>query len=71
MFPNVRAKLGYRNMTRLDLSDATGIKYQTLNAKLNGDSELTLADAVKIKRALKTDMPLEDLFDPNATDESA
>lgn len=65
MFPNIRAELGRRNMTRLDLSAETNIKYGTLISKLKGESEFTFAEAVDIKKALKTDMPLEELFEPD------
>ena len=51
MFPNIRAELGRRKMTRLDLSAETGIKYGTLISKLNGESEFTFAEAVGIKKA--------------------
>lgn len=62
MYPNVRAEMGRRNLTALVLSELTGIRYQTLTAKLKGDSELTIAEARKIKTALETDLPLEVLF---------
>ena len=39
MFPNIRAELGRRKMTKRDLSAETGIKYGTLISKLNGESE--------------------------------
>ena len=64
MYPNIRAELGLRNMTRLDLSAETGIKYGTLISKLNGESEFTFTEAVGIKKALKSKMPLEELFEP-------
>lgn len=65
MFPNIRAELGRRKMTKRDLSAETGIKYGTLISKLNGESEFTFTEAVGIKKALKTEMPLEDLFEPD------
>lgn len=70
MYPNIRVEMARRKMTRLELSDKSGIKYGTLNAKLNGDSEFTFAEAVSIKRALGTGMALEKLFEPDEPDES-
>lgn len=62
MYENVRVELARKNMTLVELSVATGIRYQTLSEKLRGNSELTLKEAVSIKNALGVDMPLEELF---------
>lgn len=62
MFPNVRAEMGRKNLTILALSNKTGIRYQTLTEKLKGKSDITIAEARKIKDALDTDLPLEELF---------
>ena len=62
MYENVRVELARRNMTLVELSEATGIRYQTLSEKLRGNSELLLREAVAIKNALGVDMPLEELF---------
>lgn len=62
MYENVRVELARKNMTLVELSVATGIRYQTLSEKLRGNSELTLKEAVSIKAALGVDMPLEELF---------
>ncbi len=62
MYPNVRAEMGRNNLTALALSKVTGIRYQTLTAKLKGDSEITIAEARKIKTALRTSLTLEELF---------
>lgn len=62
MYVNVKAELARKNMTIVDLSNATGIRYQTLADKIRGDTVLTVDDALKIKQALKVDMPIEELF---------
>lgn len=62
MYPNVRAEMGRKNMTALDLSAKTGIRYQTLTLKLNSKSDITIDEARRIKSALETDIPLEELF---------
>lgn len=63
MYKNVRVELVRKNMTMVELSNATGIRYQTLSEKLRGNSDLSLKEAVSIKTALGVDMPLEVLFD--------
>ncbi len=67
MYSNVKAELARRNMTVVDLAKLTGIRYQTLNDKLNGKFKLTLDEAKKIKEALGVDIPIEDLFEKVAT----
>ena len=63
MYSNVKAELARRNMTVVDLAALTGIRYQTLNDKLNGKFKLTLDEAKKIKEALGVDIPIEQLFE--------
>ena len=63
MYNNVKAELARKNMTMVDLSNKTGIRYQTLADKIRGDSILTVEEARKIKKALEVDMPLEELFE--------
>lgn len=62
MFENVRIELVRKHMTMLDLSEKTGIRYQTLSEKMRGNSPLLLKEAIAIKKALDVDMPLEELF---------
>lgn len=62
MYNNVKAELARKNMTMVDLSNKTGIRYQTLADKIRGDSILTVEEALKIKKALDVDIPLEELF---------
>lgn len=62
MYENLRAELARKGKTLVDLSQDTGIKYQTLSQKLRGLTPLTLKEAVDIKQALDLDMSIEDLF---------
>jgi plasmid maintenance system antidote protein VapI len=62
MYLNVKAEMARKNMTIVDLSNATGIRYQTLADKIRGDTILTVDEAVKIKNALDVTMPIEELF---------
>ena len=65
MYSNVKAELARRNMSVVDLSNKTGIRYQTLVDKINGKYPLTLDEAKTIKSALEVDIPLEELFERN------
>ena len=63
MYSNVKAELARKSLTVVDLSNKTGIRYQTLSEKLRGNYGFTVAEAKKIKEALGVDIPLEDLFE--------
>lgn len=63
MFINVDVKLTRNGMTRGDLAKALNLTPSTVSLKLNGKAILTLNEAKKIKQILKTNIPLEDLFD--------
>lgn len=62
MYKNVRLELVRKDMTITDLARESGIRYQTLSEKLRGNSPITFDEACAIKRALNTDMALEELF---------
>lgn len=63
MYPNVKAELARKGMTIVDLSNATGIRYQTLSEKLRGNYSITVNEAILIKDALKVKTPIEVLFE--------
>lgn len=62
MYKELDVELTRKGMTRKDLSEKTGIRYQTLNSKLRKEYPLTFDECLKIKAALQSDMPLEKLF---------
>ena len=62
MYPNLNAEMARRNLTALTLSQRTGIPYSTLTPKLSGKAPIKLAEAKEIKKALGTDMSIDDLF---------
>lgn len=62
MYKNLNAELARMGWTRKDLSNATNIRYQTLNEKMNGKTAFTLKEAIEVKKAMKIDMPLEQIF---------
>lgn len=63
MYSNVKAELARRNLSVVDLSTKTGIRYQTLADKINGKYPMTLDEAKMIKSALGVNIPLEELFE--------
>lgn len=63
MYSNVRAELARRGLTVVDLSNKTGIRYQSLTNKISGKTPLKLEEARAIKNALGVDLPLEKLFE--------
>lgn len=63
MFGNLKAEMARKNETALTLSEKTGIRYQTLTAKLAGSSPITIKDARSIRDALNPDLTIDYLFD--------
>ena len=62
-YPNLKREMKNKGMNLKDLSKASGIRYNSLTEKMRGVNTMFLRDAVKIKNALKTDVPLEVLFE--------
>lgn len=62
MYKNLNAELARMGWTRKDLAEATNIRYQTLNEKMNGKSGFTLKEAFEIKKAMNIDMSLDQIF---------
>lgn len=63
MFPNLRAEMARKNFTAQILSEKTLIPYSTLTPKLRGEKPITLGEAKKIKKALETEISIDELFD--------
>ena len=63
MYANVKAEMARKNMTAIELSKRTGIRYQSRANKINGKAPVTLDEAKTIKTALEVDIPLDDLFE--------
>ena len=63
MYSNVKAELARKNMSVVDLSNKTGIRYQSLVDKINGKYPITFEEAKTVKSALNVDIPLEELFE--------
>lgn len=63
-FDKLKGKMTEMRVSQEKLSKALGITVQSLNAKLNGRSQFTLEEAVKIYEYLKLDNPVDIFFNP-------
>ena len=50
------------NISICDLAKKSHMNYKTLCRKLNGDTAVTIEDAIDIHRILGNPMPIEELF---------
>lgn len=64
-YPNLNAELARQGVTITEVADHLGITIATMSNKKNGNYEFTLTQAKQIKAYLKTDIPLEELFEEN------
>lgn len=62
MFPNLNAEMARIGMTRKELAIAVGRTRATMTQKLTGKTKLSLDEAFAIKKAIGTDIPLDELF---------
>lgn len=65
MYPEVRAAMARKNITLKMMVQDKRLNYTTgtLSLKLNGKAPLTFEDACAIKAILKSELPLEQLFE--------
>lgn len=63
MYLTVRSEIVKRGMTFKRFAERIGKTSAWLSNKLTGKVAITLDDALLIKKALGTDMPLEKLFE--------
>lgn len=63
MYPNLKAEMARLGLTGLELAKRIDINNTTFSQKLNCKSEFTMAEAKRIKKALGTEMSLDDLFE--------
>lgn len=62
MFANLRAEMARRNITGYELAEKIGVTNGTFSKKFNGKADFTLVEAFAIQKALKTDLPVDILF---------
>ena len=63
MYPNVTKEMNRNNITAEELAQAIGADPVELIEALRGEKDFTFAQASKIKKALGSELPIEDLFD--------
>ena len=63
MYRNLEAELARRGITKTQVAQELGITLGTLSLKLNGKYKLTLPEAIRIKKILNVDLPVEYLFE--------
>lgn len=66
MYPEIRAEMA-RNKISLDtIANSLECTVSTASLKLNGKAPITLKEAIIIKRVIKSDLPIEELFKTEA-----
>ena len=64
-FDKLKGKMVEAHVSQAKLSEKLGITVQSLNAKLNGRTQFTLEEAVKITGFLKLKDPIDIFFSPS------
>lgn len=64
-FDKLKGKMAEIKMSQEKLSKCLGITVQSLNAKLNGRSQFTLEEVVKITKELNIKDPVDIFFNPS------
>ena len=62
MYPNLEAEMARRKVTRLELAAKLKMTATTLGNKLNGKSDISLPECLAIKKELKINMTVDELF---------
>ena len=62
MHRNLRAEMVKKNKTIYQLASDIGVAEKTLRNKINGDTDFTLPEAQEIRKILKSDLTLDELF---------
>lgn len=63
MYRNAKAEMVRAGLTLADLSENLGGTVSTWSLKLNGKYPITLDEAKRFKRLVKTELPIEVLFE--------
>lgn len=63
LYRKLEAMIALAGMTKKDLSQKSGIKYNTLLSKLRGESAFTLDETLILKAVLRAQDPIEELFE--------
>jgi plasmid maintenance system antidote protein VapI len=60
----LRIEIMKSGLSRDDLAELTGIPKNTFSRKIMGRAQFTVAEAVRLKKVLNSDLTLEELFKP-------
>lgn len=63
MYKNLRAEMAREGITMVDISEFLGVRYATVNDKVNGKYRFYYDEALKIKRQFFPKCSLEYLFE--------
>lgn len=62
MYPNLFAEMARKKITQVSLANKVHKTPTTLSLKLNGKAPITLAECVTIKKAIGTELSIDQLF---------
>lgn len=62
MYSNLKAEMARNNVTSKDVAIALGKSPSAISAKMTGNANFTLDEAVRIKQLLRVDLPIDELF---------
>lgn len=62
MYRNAKAEMVRAGLTLADVSENLGGTVATWSLKLNGKAPITLDEAKRFKRLVKSELPIEELF---------
>ena len=57
------AQIAMAGLSRSELAEGIGMRYNTLNRKLRGEAAFTLEEAIAVRQFLCSSLPLEELFE--------
>ena len=66
MYEEIEMIIFKKKLSKSDIAKKIGMTYNTFLLKLRGKNKFTLDEAIKLKNALDSDKPIEELF--NYTD---
>lgn len=66
MYKRIEAQIVLSGISKRELAKRVGISYNTLNIKLSGKSAFSLDEAIKIKKEIEANEPIEELFKRSA-----
>ena len=62
IFPKLQSEINRKGLSLTYISDASGLEIHNLQNKIYGKYDLKLWEAISIKNAIFSDLPMEELF---------